>query len=284
MQSELECIVCLLKQAMNTSRIATNDEHLQRRIMNRIAESIPQVDLNRSPALNSTPIYQIIAEMTGNHDPYKDAKVQTNQEALKLLPEFKERVFRSDDQLNAALHLAAAGNIIDFGIGQNFDFRHDVLRLMETPFAIDHAQELEAELQAGKKLLYLGDNAGEIVFDRILIEYLLTKNIDITYTVKSLPVINDALMEDAINVGLTKIVNVIETGSGDIGINFDNVSTEFKKAFDTADIIIAKGHGNFETCVDVPHNFYFLLNTKCVVVAEELGVTLGDIVFKHQKA
>jgi uncharacterized protein with ATP-grasp and redox domains len=139
------------------------------------------------------------------------------------------------------------------------------------------------ELMPGRRLLMLGDNSGEIVFDRLLIEELLRANIDVTYCVKSRPIINDATMEDARTAGIDTLVPVIETGSGDIGINFEHVSNEFRQAFESADLILAKGHGNFETCHDLPDNIYFLLKTKCNVVAQELGVEKGAIVFKNNR-
>ena len=122
-----------------------------------------------------------------------------------------------------------------------------------------------------------------IIFDRILVEELLKTGVEIIFIVKSGPIINDAMMADARVAGLTDLVPVIETGSNDIGINVSRSSEEFLKAFKSADLILAKGHGNFETCCAFPQNFYFLLKAKCKVVAKELGVRMGDIVFKNNK-
>jgi uncharacterized protein with ATP-grasp and redox domains len=129
----------------------------------------------------------------------------------------------------------------------------------------------------------LGDNSGEIVFDKLLVQVLKDKGLEVTFCVKSGPIINDATMEDAHAVGMTHLVSVIETGSNDIGINLQNCSSQFLKALKESDIILAKGHGNFETCNDLPYNFYFLLKAKCSVVARALGVDRGDIVFKKSE-
>jgi hypothetical protein len=131
-------------------------------------------------------------------------------------------------------------------------------------------------------LLYLGDNAGEIVFDRVLVEQLMKYSIDITFCVKAGPIINDATMEDARTAGITDLVPVLTTGSDDIGINIERSSREFIDVLNRSDIVIAKGHGNIETCIDFPQNFYFLLKAKCDVVSRSLGVHTGDIVFKHK--
>lgn len=283
MKSDLECLVCMLKQAMNTVRIVTKDEHLHREVMNRVAKTIRQTNLKFSPALISKPAYDIVSEVTGVDDPFKGIKAQTNREALKILPQLKTLVDEAHDPLDEALHLAVAGNIIDIGIGHEFDLRQDVLNIMQTKFTIDHNEVFKLELKPGRKLLYLGDNAGEIVFDRVLVEQLLKTGIEITFSVKSAPIINDAMMEDAEIAGLTNLVRVIETGSGDIGINFNQISPEFRQVFETADVILAKGHGNFETCSGLPYNIFFLLKAKCEVVARELGIDVGDIVFKHQE-
>ncbi|MEI6219261.1 MAG: ARMT1-like domain-containing protein, partial [bacterium] len=137
------------------------------------------------------------------------------------------------------------------------------------------------DLGPGRHLLYLGDNSGEIVFDTLLVEQILKTGTTVTYTVKSGPIINDATMDDAVVSGMTKLTKVIETGSDDIGVNWRRSSKQFKKAFSSSDVIIAKGHGNFETCDELPGNIYSLLKAKCNVVAAVLGVKLGDMVFHH---
>ena len=281
MKSDPECLICMLRQALNTVRVVTQDRNLQQKVLKRVAQEVQGTDLSKNPALISTPVYQIVSEMTGAADPYKASKVETNQEALKMLPELQALVDRANDPLKTALHVAVTGNIIDLGIGQDYDLKRDVKEILNKRFAIDHIESFKRELQQGRTLLYLGDNAGEIVFDRVLIEEIMKVGVDVTFSVKSSPVINDALMEDAVYAGLTDIVRVIETGSGDIGVNLDRSSEEFRHAFESADVIIGKGHGNFETCTGLPYNLYFLLKAKCDVVASELGVQKGDIVFKH---
>jgi uncharacterized protein with ATP-grasp and redox domains len=283
MKSDLECLICLLRQAKNTAQAATADKALQREIMNRAAAMVEPADLNLSPAELSTPVYRMVSEITGTADPYLEIKESTNREALRLLPRFREMLASAPDPLDAALHGAAAGNIIDLGVGHTFDLEEEIERILETPFAVHDLEEFRSELRPGRSLLYLGDNSGEIIFDRVLVDVLLEFGVKITFVVKSAPVINDAMMEDAKTAGLTERVPVIETGSGDIGVNLENASAEFLRAFDSADLILAKGHGNFESCEDLDRNFYFLLKAKCEVVARALGVRCGDIVFKKSR-
>lgn len=283
MRSELECLTCLIRQGINTARFACDNPEQHRRIVNRIAkELIPEADLSLSPADISNDVYRIVREETGIKDPYATLKKETNAEAMQLLPDLQKLVKQSEDPVNAAVHLAVSGNMIDLGIGHTFDIKKDIYRMLKIPFAIDDIRDFKNDLKPGKKLLYLGDNSGEIVFDRILVEVLLGTGVDMTFVVKSTPIINDATMEDARYAGLTDLVPVIETGSGDIGVHFGRASQDFLNAFDSADLIVAKGHGNFETCDGKPQNLYFLVKAKCDIVAAALGVKLGDIVFYHQ--
>ena len=282
MKAKPDCIVCMFRQALNTARLVSDDPDVHLRVLQALAERTTHTDLARTPAALSQPAYETLTDITGVADPYAAIKHQTNQTALALLPECREMVNAADDPLDAALHVAAAGNVIDLGIGHEFDIERDLRAMMNQPFAISHLERFRDELKPGRRLLYLGDNAGEIAFDRVLVEHLLSRDVHVTLTVKSRPIINDATMTDAEEVGLTDMVEVVETGAGDIGVNWQNVSGSFREAFAEADLIVGKGHGNFETCNDRPENIYFLLKAKCPMVAEELGCQLGDIVFEHR--
>ncbi len=273
----------MFRQALNTARVATPDPKAHTEILRRLARVLPTLNMNQSPATNSKPVYDIVYEVTGVRDPYARSKKETNQAALDLLPALEASIHRSKDPLKSAIHLAAAGNIIDLGIGHAFDLKKDVRRIMKQPFAIDHYSEFRKELQRGRTLLYLADNCGEIIFDRVLIEQLLAAGLKVTVAVKSGPIINDATMEDAEFAGITALCPVIETGSDDIGVGWPNTSPVFRRHVRNADIILAKGHGNFETCIGRRGNYYFLLKAKCDIVAAELGVTMGATVFKHVK-
>jgi len=284
MKSELDCILCLFKQGLNTARLVNADSQVHRKILNRIAAGVENINLDQSPAILSKHIYSIVSDVTGIADPYHAAKEHSNQEALRILPDVKRMIAESGDPLITALHVAVAGNVIDLGIGHEFNLAEDVRTLASTPFAIDGSDEFRQELRPGYKLLYLGDNAGEIVFDRVLVEQFLKNNVNVTFCVKSGPIINDATMEDARTAGIPDLVPTITTGSDDIGINLEHSSKQFIDILNRADVVLAKGHGNFETCIDFPHNIYFLLKAKCDVVSRAIGVRTGDIVFKHKSS
>ena len=281
MKSKPDCIVCMFRQALNTVRLVSNDPDLHLRTLKRVAESVRNMQMDQTPANLSQPAYEIVAELTGVRDPYAEQKRLTNAIALKILPDVAAKVDAAADPLDAALHAAVAGNVIDLGIGHAFDIEKDIFELMHRDFAVDAIEDFRHDLGRGRMVLYLGDNAGEIVFDTLLVRKILKTGADVIFTVKSGPIINDATMADAEAVGMTDLVPVLETGAADIGVNWNHVSDAFRSAFESADVIVAKGHGNFETCNDRQENIYFLLKAKCVMVADELGVKLGDIVFRH---
>ncbi|MHC4870706.1 MAG: damage-control phosphatase ARMT1 family protein [Planctomycetota bacterium] len=281
MKAVNDCIVCMFNQALNTARVVTDDPEVHNKVLIELGKELEHISLDTTPAAVSQPVYEIVSRVTGIADPYKMIKEETNKEALSLLPMLEKVIYESSDKLKAAIHLAVAGNIIDLGIGHEFNLEEDVLRIMNSDFSIDSYREFKKEIKSSPNILYLGDNSGEIVFDRVLVEQLLQNGCNVKFSVKSGPVINDATMEDAETAGLTELVEVIETGSSDIGINWNNCSDEFKDEFIKADLIISKGQGNFETCNTRPENIYFILKAKCNIVADELGVNFGDIVFKH---
>ena len=282
MKSNPECMLCCFRQALNTARLITEDTEIQRRVLAGVADYVQGASLDQTPAALSQPVYDIARAVTGAADLYERQKREGNRRALDILPRVEALVAGAADPLAAAVQAAAAGNVIDLGIGQPFDIERDVLAAMRQPLALNAVGEFRAELRPGRRLLYLGDNAGEIVFDTLLVREILKTGARVTFAVKSGPIINDALLRDAEEVGLTRLTRVIETGAADIGINWANVSPAFRAAVAEADAILGKGHGNFETRAGYPANFYFLLKAKCVIVAAELGVPLGAVVFKHQ--
>jgi uncharacterized protein with ATP-grasp and redox domains len=271
-----------MRQALNTVRKVTKDAEVHRQVLDTLARMMPRMRLDQSPARLTQPVYEVVAEVTGEADPFRADKARTNREALALLPRLEALEEAASDGLKTGLHLAASGNMIDLGIGHEYDLEADVRRLVAQPFAVDATEQFRAELAPGRRLLYIGDNAGEIVFDRVLVEELLRREVEVTFAVKSAPIINDATMEDAEAAGLTEITRVIETGAGDVGVQWERCSDEFRAAYDAAEVILAKGQGNFETLDGQPGNKYFLLKAKCDCVAAALGVSYGDIALVHQ--
>jgi len=272
----------VFRQALDSARFATKDRRKHLKVMQDVARWVAVTHLDRAPASLSRPLYKTVVDVTGNRDPYRAIKARCNRTAMRLLPYVQKRVNAARDPLHVALKAAAAGNIIDLGVGQKFDIKRDIPALLDRPFRIDATDELRRELKPGARVLYIGDNAGEIVFDIPLLRQMLKAGARVTFAVKSGPIVNDATMSDARMTGLADVVPVIETGSNDIGVDWTLVSRQFLKAVESSHIVISKGHGNFETCDERPENFYYLLKCKCHMVAEALGVDIGDLVLVHK--
>jgi damage-control phosphatase, subfamily I len=283
MKAKVECIPCVFRQALATARCITDDPAVHENILHRVAEVYSTKKVKSTPAHFSQTVYEIIADVTGVRDPYAKEKKQFNELAMAMVPECEKALDESNDPIKTAAHLAVAGNIIDLGIGKDLDIHGTLETALHVPFTHNDLPELKEDLNSAASLLYVGDNAGEIVFDRIFIETLqkLFPALKITFVVKSGPIINDATMEDAEAVGMTKVCDVIETGAACVGAPPDKVNDTFKKAFYDADLVISKGQGNFETLSSITdQTIYFILKAKCDLVAAELGVSFGNSVLK----
>ena len=287
MKTDFYCVPCIIKQAINTLKLCGSNKNVTREALNEVLKRLTEIDYNNSPAFNTEAAYRIPENITGNKDPYKKLKKDFNKLALGIYDKLKDIATSAKDPLFTAAKIAIESNIIDFGVMLNNDDKIDLNEILEgvygMPLAINDYDRFKEDLKTAERILYISDNTGEIVFDRVFIEEILKYNKDLTLAVKSGPIINDVTMEDAVEAGLDKLVRIIETGGNNIGVNFDNVSSEFIRYFKEADIIIAKGHGNLETLDEIDANIYFLLKAKCDIVSGMLGVDKYDIVFAKKK-
>jgi hypothetical protein len=196
-----------------------------------------------------------------------------------MYPELKQRIETSTDPLETANRLAIAGNVIDFGVNSTIEssqVERTIAESLTDPFDRESLEMFKHAVSQAEEILYLGDNAGEIVFDRLLIEQLPREKI--TFVVKGGPILNDAVIEDAQIVGLMDMVDVIDNGSDAPGTILESCSETFRRRFDRSDLIIAKGQGNYETLSDVDKNIFFLVRPKCSVLAQHLGREIGSLV------
>ena len=285
MRTYFDCIPCFVRQALDAARLATNDERIHEKVVREVLRLAADLDMSQSPPSIGQQIHRLIREMVGKNDPYRKIKKRFNNLALKLYPELRTQVVDSDDRLETAIRLAIAGNIIDFGVNNSLEESHvketisDSLSGYLDPKQIQSFKDI---VNAAGKILYLADNAGEIVFDRLLIERLPYEKV--TVVVKGTPVINDATMEDAGVAGLTRIVEVIDNGSDAPGTIMESCSQEFRHRFANADLIIAKGQGNYETLSDVNKSIFFILKAKCPVIARDLRCEVGEMILRRNEA
>ena len=285
MRTYFDCIPCFVRQALDSARLITDDEQIHEQVMRGVLRLASRMDLRQSPPAMAQKIHRMIRKLTGVEDPYLQAKNRFNKLALKMYPELREQIQASADPFETAVRLAIAGNIIDLGVKSGLaesQVEETIAQSLTEPLDMDALKEFRNATAQAKDILYLGDNAGEIAFDRLLIEQLPCENI--TFVVKAGPIINDATMEDAEIVGLTDIVTVIDNGSDAPGTILESCSEAFRRRFDEADLIIAKGQGNYETLSDVDKDVFFILRAKCPVIAQHLGCEIGQMILRRSDA
>jgi damage-control phosphatase, subfamily I len=278
----------MIRQALNTLDISGLGEEKRQEVVRKVLQDLEGIDYNHNPAFNSSPAYHIFSRVTGIEDPYHDLKIDYNRAAMELYPRLEKIVLESKDSLKTAARAAVAGNVIDFGGhlgGKNsFDLEQVIKEISDIPLSIDHFPVFARDLERSEKILYISDNAGEIVFDRLFISRILAEGKEVVLSVKSGPIINDATVDDARQAGLDRMGRIIETGNNFIGINLKQASPEFSREFEDADMIISKGQGNFESLDEIKgKKIFFLLKAKCEKIARELGVNYLDVVFMKSK-
>lgn len=282
MKSYLDCYPCFFTQAIRTSRMITSDEKKIWQILNEVSLSLPEIHFGATPPEIGREVYRIISKRTGIKDPYRKIKEKCTRQALSLYPELKKLINSSEDRLMTAIRISIAGNIIDFGANFDFDLKKDVGTTLSQDFSINHYREFCEALDKARKILYLADNAGETVFDRFLIEEI---NKPVIYVVRAHPIINDATREDALLAGIDKVAEIVSSGCDAPGNILKFCSDEFLKVYRSADLIISKGQGNYEGLSDEDRPIFFLLKTKCHVIARDIGIDEGSIVLmKASKA
>lgn len=272
----LECFPCFLNQSVIALRLGTEDKTLQEKVMKGVLEEIENTDISKSPAHATTYMHRLIRRMLGG-DPFRHIKSEYNEKALALYPKLKKTVSESNDPLRVASRLAIAGNVIDFGIYTSVDIEGTVERALNQPLEVDEYPAFRHEVENATGILYLLDNAGEIVFDRILMEALVSSGKKVTAVVKGSPVINDCTMEDAVQAGIMDLVEVVDNGSDAVGTILEMSTEEFRNRFKKAGLVVSKGQGNFETLLEEDKKMFFLFQSKCGVVSRVLALPAGSM-------
>lgn len=282
MKAVPECLICTVKQVLSTTRKVTGDLNEEERILKMALQVLAGQSLDITPAELTSDFFRLTCRELNSPDPYRPEMDRYNQQALNLYPDLQRILSRSADRIFTGVLLAVAGNLIDLGIIAEIDLEKAITAVFEEGLKINHYRDLLADLSQARTLLYVLDNAGEIVFDRILMEEIKKgyPRLALKIVVKKEPAMNDALLKDALKVGLDTLGEIIDTGCGDLGIPKTRCQAEFWRHLNESDVIIAKGHANYETYEEKHPAFYAILRAKCPVVAESLGVRVHDSVLK----
>jgi len=277
MKTSIDCIPCFIRQTFDAVRMLTDDAGVLESVVRSVLSLISDMAFTDPPPLMGQAIHRLIRTACNDSDPYREVKQQSNRLALGLYPVLKSRIRNSAHPFETALRLSIAGNIIDFGTSSRVtdETVHSTIQACyHNRLNTTAVEQLQEEVRRASNILYLGDNAGEIVFDRLFIEELPREKV--TYVVRGSPTINDATMADAREVGMTEIVSVRDNGTDIPGTHLEKCPESFTRLFNTADIIIAKGQGNYETLSDSKKNIFFLFTVKCAVIAYHAGCSIGE--------
>ena len=281
MDISYECGPCFLRQAREALDLSTDDENVKMQVMEEIFKFL-STTFKAGTNSNSTgsSMHKIIKQKTGCMDPYYKEKVEGNEIALKYLPEVK-KILDADDSLENYVKIAIIGNILDFGAFTLDDDIEGVIKSsLKKDLAVKDIEEFENSLKTHDKVLYLVDNTGEIVFDKLLLAKLKEYDLDITIAVKSEPILNDATIVEALDVGLDEFGKLVEIGAGTVGYVDSEISDEFRQIFDDHEFVISKGMGNYEGLTEIDlskKDIYFLLCVKCNTIARHIGANLHDM-------
>jgi len=284
MKTYLDCIPCFFRQTLEAARMAGLAEHDQRKILVELGRMLAELSFDATPPETGYRIHKRIQEAADCPDPYREIKEESNRSALELYPGLVERVHASARPLRTAAELAILGNIIDYGalqretVQSELERRLTELETRENDSSTYAWGVFQESLDTANDIVYLADNAGETVFDRVLIESVRERRetVKITYAVKEEPILNDAVREDAELCGLGATAEIVSSGSKAPGTVLSECSPQFVDHLRRADMIISKGQGNFEALSEQDLPLFFLFVAKCPVIARDAGCRVGD--------
>ncbi|GKX29567.1 hypothetical protein SH1V18_20470 [Vallitalea longa] len=289
MYSHVDCISCIINKANELADKYITDKKEKYKFMNKVLRDIADTEYEKTAPYISAKTNRILHSITGVVDFYKEEKVLYNEKMLAMENDMREMIGKSNDRLVDALRIAMAGNVIDFGALKNISMEliEEIIRkTMDSEVNDDAYDKFINELSKAKTILYLGDNTGEVVCDKILMDEITNKFPDVTiyFATRGEPVLNDVNEEDAYLVGIDKYAKIINNGTDIPGTDLDEVSDEFKDIFyNKADVIISKGQGNFETLSGSGHNIFYLFLCKCDMITRILNIEKLSAMFLYEK-
>jgi uncharacterized protein with ATP-grasp and redox domains len=287
MNMSMRCLPCIVGQALKVAKL-TGVPDVEAFIRDFLSY-MSAMDFAKSNPEIMGRVFAMLKERCGNADPYRAVRERYDRLMLGMESGLTRAIEAASDPFAAALRYAVAGNIIDFGPQRELH-EDNVLAVIEGVAAgkltWDDSAALRGDIESARRLLYIGDNCGEIFMDKLLIRQIKQLNplLEIIYGVRGVPVVNDAVRDDADIVGMNECARVIDNGDDSQGTVLERVSAEFRSAYDSADVIIAKGQGNFESLSGAPGNRYFLMMVKCDVVASETGIAQGSLACLNRRS
>lgn len=271
---------------MEACECATGDVALRYRALKYAIQYLNGIDVNQANHVKiGSDAHRIVKEVTGNPDPYRELKKLSNRMALEWLSKL-EKGLGNNVPFMLALKVAAAGNMVDYGAMKAVETPKTLFeKAMRTETDLRKMEEVKHLVKESERVLYLCDNAGEIAFDKLLVSAVQSLGAQVTVGVRGGPILNDATLEDAHEVGMTRLARTISTGNDFCGILLDDSSREFQDVFRRSDLIISKGQGNFESLMNIrrkPTTVY-IFKVKCNLIANHLKSKIGATEIVIQK-
>jgi len=273
-----DCYDCILRLAKSALDIAEQDDDAQIAYLRQVCTIASQHDPHTPPPSMAKEVFEYLHTVLGEKDLYKKIKVESHQLAMSILDDLRSLVHQAEDPFLQAIKIAGVGNIIDVAHNEEYKLWDEVVKQVRQPILGDSVALFKQKMSENGELLYLADNVGETVFDRVLIEQL---EVPVRYAVKSGPTMNDATYEDAIAAGIDQVAEIVETGSTTPGTYLKDCSPEFRERFSQAGLVLSKGQANYETLDDQGEKMFYLLRMKCPIVAREIGHPVGTLVLQR---
>ncbi|NMA45455.1 MAG: DUF89 family protein [Lentisphaerae bacterium] len=277
MNITIDCIPCVLNHVIHTVKTTVTDPKLQERCTRDMLAAVAALDWTNTPPDFARELNRILRGISGNDDLYLEEKDRSTELAHELLEQLQPDIAAQADPFAAAVRLAIAGNIIDYGVDAQFDLDSARGRIIEAFTLPIHEQAialLKSRMDQAKSIFYVLDNCGEAVFDRLLVDFYRDK---ITLGVRGYPILNDVTPRELVPSGLGGLPYVC-TGDATPGVSSRHSSDEFMAAMRAADLVIAKGQGNFETLNEYDRPIFFLFRAKCAIIIKFLGnVPMGSM-------
>lgn len=278
METSLDCVPCIVNSFLRLLELGNLSSEKKEQAMRRLLKFVSEADYKKSPPVLGREMHKMFRDELNNPDPYKEIKLKYNNMMMNMYSDFEEKIASAEDPFNMAMRLAIAGNVIDFGPQDQLDINETINRFVNSRIDIDDSKMLRKDLETANMILYIGDNCGEIVMDKLFLKTINLPNM--YFAVRGGPVLNDVTLEDAQMVGMNKFANIITTGDNSPGAVWDFTSNEFQQIFNKADVIVSKGQGNLEGLMGLTHNIYYLLVTKCDRISAMLETKKGEFVVK----
>jgi len=281
MKIESACVECIIGQSLRVADALNADAALRRRIHDDVLAMSKTFDFAKSPPEVARPVYEHMAVLAGKNDLYDEVKRHSTEKAKAFVPFLREQIRSAEDPFLAAVKVAVAGNVIDLAAEVTFDLNEEIGKLFHTAFARDDVARLRTRLSTASTLLYIGDNAGEHIFDALAIETFksLFPRLEITYMTRGRPIINDITFDEAKADGLQRHAALVDSGVDTPGFVYARAGEEAQRLFDRSDVVLTKGMGNYECISPAPRtDLAYLLKVKCNVVSRSIGAELGSLV------